>query len=703
MKAVKTATPIRRMWALPLLTVLCLLGLGISSYLTWHHEVQVYGDKSATLANCQASETINCDLVNTSAYSEILGIPLATLAIPVYLLFLVMIRAARKRPGLMPSLFAGAFLTVLFSAYLFYISKVKIGYLCVWCLAVYAVNLSLLAVSWLALGSSPWALLKAAYKDLRRFSPDARFVTTVFASVLVATLLAQRVIRTAVAASAVSAPKVSSPQKMPVKQAVTPVLKQLEARARNVVEKPFDLSSRLGKGVPVALIQWSIDYLPSGSELVKFARFFEKEAKTIEVYAVAEKRAEQSLEMVWERFRQLPVPTGLPLLIDEEYGYFKSLDGDSVPNVVLFDGKGKLITPKIKSLSQLVSYSPKETKGYELIQQVARGEAVEPLTRELPYYPATELLNYCAPKFTATDFSTGSSFTFAGKSSNGKPTLLVFWSATCSHCQKEIPKLVAHYKAHPGQYNVVSVTHIKKDSPDGKSHRKITEAYSKAVGIPWPILEDPARNIQELYKVVSNPTTILIDAKGNVQDAWFFVHEDMEGAMTKALAKLNSPSKNCRPLEPDAFPSLAFSMTGPKNETTTLSKVVDRPSLVHFWATWCVNCQTEMSSLLRYAEQLEKLGGRLVLISVEDKDSGGKIQEYAKQMKEKFSSYRAPAGGLASEINLGYSVPRTFLVLPGGRVVQTYYGTKEWDNLQFQNKVRALLQLGATRVQTASR
>ena len=60
-----------------LLALVLLAGLGIASYLVAHHENQVYGDATLALANCPESETVNCDLVNSSRWSEIAGVPIA--------------------------------------------------------------------------------------------------------------------------------------------------------------------------------------------------------------------------------------------------------------------------------------------------------------------------------------------------------------------------------------------------------------------------------------------------------------------------------------------------------------------------------------------------------------------------------------------------------------------------------------------------
>src|SRR5690349_4868847 len=132
-----------RLLPVVLLVAVTLTGVGICLYLTWFHEVNVYGDRSATLVNCPITETVNCEAVNTSAYAEILGTPISALGVPTYLLILGLALVGRRRPRLFAYAFILGLLTVIYSGFLYYISSVKIGLLCAWCMRLYAVNGSL--------------------------------------------------------------------------------------------------------------------------------------------------------------------------------------------------------------------------------------------------------------------------------------------------------------------------------------------------------------------------------------------------------------------------------------------------------------------------------------------------------------------------------------------------------------------------------
>ena len=62
---------------------------------------RLFGDASARLANCPQTETINCELVNTSAWSELFGVPIAAYAVPAYLLVLILLWGGRRRPSML--------------------------------------------------------------------------------------------------------------------------------------------------------------------------------------------------------------------------------------------------------------------------------------------------------------------------------------------------------------------------------------------------------------------------------------------------------------------------------------------------------------------------------------------------------------------------------------------------------------------------
>ncbi len=142
----------KRRW--PLLVLLPALAFGVfaGGLMTWHHERQAYGNGTdGPLVGCEASATVNCDLVNTSEWSELLGIPLATFGAATYLALIILtLLVLRGRSGLLGVLVVAGVGATILSGVLFYVSKVQLGFVCSWCLRMYAVNVSILVLSLLA-------------------------------------------------------------------------------------------------------------------------------------------------------------------------------------------------------------------------------------------------------------------------------------------------------------------------------------------------------------------------------------------------------------------------------------------------------------------------------------------------------------------------------------------------------------------------
>jgi len=138
-----------------LLIPVLLFGIFIGLLMTWHHDQQLFGSGiGGELVGCVESAEVNCDAVNTSDYSEMFGIPIATFAVPFYggILALV-IQALRRKQGARALVIVAGVGAVLYAVFLFYISKTQLGFVCAWCLRSYLVNLAILVLA--LLGGRP--------------------------------------------------------------------------------------------------------------------------------------------------------------------------------------------------------------------------------------------------------------------------------------------------------------------------------------------------------------------------------------------------------------------------------------------------------------------------------------------------------------------------------------------------------------------
>ncbi len=120
-----------------LVAVLAVCGIAVSSVSLQHHFAT-----SKTLF-CDIGENFNCDIVNRSEYSTILGIPVALIGMLGYAALAGLATVYRERPET-PAMLLGAAVTGLgFALYLTYIEAQVLGVYCILCLS----SLSLISMT----------------------------------------------------------------------------------------------------------------------------------------------------------------------------------------------------------------------------------------------------------------------------------------------------------------------------------------------------------------------------------------------------------------------------------------------------------------------------------------------------------------------------------------------------------------------------
>jgi uncharacterized membrane protein len=111
------------------IAVLAVLGTAVSSVSLAHH----YGTSKSSF--CDLSETVNCDIVNRSEYSTLLGVPVALIGTLGYLALLALATFYRQRDSTPRLLFWGAIAGLGFALYLTYIEGFVLSTWCILCLS----------------------------------------------------------------------------------------------------------------------------------------------------------------------------------------------------------------------------------------------------------------------------------------------------------------------------------------------------------------------------------------------------------------------------------------------------------------------------------------------------------------------------------------------------------------------------------------
>lgn len=97
----------------------------------------------------------------------------------------------------------------------------------------------------------------------------------------------------------------------------------------------------------------------------------------------------------------------------------------------------------------------------------------------------------------------------------GKVALLVYWSLSCPHCQREMPRLVRLAKRFTGNPFVMLTVNA-----DGMEMKRAVEAYAGQQRIPGPYLIDSgpgdALPFADAFDLFATPSLVVLDRAGKV-------------------------------------------------------------------------------------------------------------------------------------------------------------------------------------------
>jgi vitamin-K-epoxide reductase (warfarin-sensitive) len=126
---------------LVVIAVLAVAGMAVSSLSLYHH----YGTSKTSF--CDIGENFNCDIVNRSTYSTVLGIPVALIGILGYLALLGLATLYRDNAETPMLLLVASVGGLGFALYLTYVEKFILATWCILCLSSLTVIFLIMALS----------------------------------------------------------------------------------------------------------------------------------------------------------------------------------------------------------------------------------------------------------------------------------------------------------------------------------------------------------------------------------------------------------------------------------------------------------------------------------------------------------------------------------------------------------------------------
>ena len=130
-----------------------------------------------------------------------------------------------------------------------------------------------------------------------------------------------------------------------------------------------------------------------------------------------------------------------------------------------------------------------------------------------------------------------------------------------------------------------------------------------------------------------------------------------------------------------------FSLQDTEGKTHRLSDYRGKPVIINFWTTWCPPCREELPSMNRAWHQLEQEGIAMLAINMgEDEDT---IFVFSADYPTDFPILMDLTGEVIEQWPVK-GLPTTYVVAPDGTIAYRAIGSREWDDAELLDKVRAL-------------
>ena len=236
----------------------------------------------------------------------------------------------------------------------------------------------------------------------------------------------------------------------------------------------------------------------------------------------------KTAKQVGERMEALGLD--VPVIWDEGYRLQATVRAGQVPHITLVDPTG--IVRVAGAASPRHEISP-GTTFVDYLDRAVAGKG-HPTIAQLPrYYPVTELIDGPFPDFVLSEVPNRRPLRFSDHVTDGKVTLLVFWSPDCGHCKKELPVINAYYKTHRADLNIVGIVRTKD-----AGFRQRTTDFIRLHDLKFPVVTDDTSRTWDDYKVVTTPTTVVVMPNGRVDSVLLGSAVNLEQELDKSMSRL---------------------------------------------------------------------------------------------------------------------------------------------------------------------
>lgn len=131
-----------------------------------------------------------------------------------------------------------------------------------------------------------------------------------------------------------------------------------------------------------------------------------------------------------------------------------------------------------------------------------------------------------------------------------------------------------------------------------------------------------------------------------------------------------------------------FSVKDLSGNTVDFKNFRGKIVFLNLWATWCGPCRSEMPSIQKLYEGMDKGKVSFVMLSLDDEQLSRRVKSFAERSGYTFPVY-TNTGHLTEQLQVP-SIPTTFVIDRDGYVVMKEVGMRNYDTPKFKKYLEQL-------------
>ena len=128
-----------------------------------------------------------------------------------------------------------------------------------------------------------------------------------------------------------------------------------------------------------------------------------------------------------------------------------------------------------------------------------------------------------------------------------------------------------------------------------------------------------------------------------------------------------------------------------EGKTTRISDFLgQKPTILSFWATWCLPCKKELDAITEiYPYWQESFGVQLIAVSIDNARAIPRIKPMISEKEWPFIIMTDSNQALMRALNF-QTIPQTFLINPEGLIVYRHSGYLPGDELELESHLERI-------------